>query len=46
MREIIQLKTAQREVLVDITAQVQQVIARSGIQDGLVAVYAQGATAL
>lgn len=44
MRDIIQLATQQREELVDITAQVAAVVDRSGIRDGLVAVYAQGAT--
>ncbi len=44
MREIIQLGTGAREQLVDITAQVQRVAANSGIRNGLVAVYAQGAT--
>ena len=39
------LKTPAREVLVDITAQVTAVVAESGINDGLVSVYAQGATA-
>lgn len=45
MRETIQLQTAQREILVDITARVQAVVDTSGIRDGLVALYAQGATA-
>jgi secondary thiamine-phosphate synthase enzyme len=45
MREIIRLSTHSREVLVDITAQVEDVVARSGIRDGLVNIYAQGATA-
>jgi len=45
MREIIQLGTGRREELVDITPQVEAVVGRSGIRDGLVSVYAQGATA-
>ena len=45
MRDIIRLATGAREVLVDITPQVKQIVARSGISDGLVTVYAQGATA-
>ena len=45
MREIIQIETHRREVLVDITPQVESVVQQSGIQNGLVSVYAQGATA-
>ena len=45
MREIIQLKTDRRETLVDITPQVEQVVQASGVRQGLVNVYAQGATA-
>jgi secondary thiamine-phosphate synthase enzyme len=45
MRETIRLATDRREVLVDITDQVKAVVARSGVRDGLVNVYAQGATA-
>jgi secondary thiamine-phosphate synthase enzyme len=45
MREIIQLKTQQRETLLDITSQVEQVVRNSGVRQGLVNVYAQGATA-
>ena len=45
MREIIHLKTTARETLVDITDQVRAVVGRSGILDGLVSLYAQGATA-
>jgi len=44
MREIITLQTHTREILVDITAEVEAVAARSGVLDGLVSVYAQGAT--
>jgi len=45
MRETISVKTTKREQLVDITANVESVISRSGILDGLVSVYVQGATA-
>ncbi len=44
MRKIITFSTPQREVLVDITEQVQAVLDGSGIDDGIVTVYAQGAT--
>lgn len=45
MRETIRLKTHRDQELVDITAEVHAVVARSGIRDGIVHVYAQGATA-
>ena len=45
MRKVIKLSTDARETLVDITDQVKAVAARSGFRDGLVSVYAQGATA-
>ncbi len=45
MRELIRFSTPAREQLVDITEQVRTVVAHSGIKDGLVALYAQGATA-
>ena len=45
MRETITASTRRREVLVDITRQVQQVVDNSRIRDGLVCVYVQGATA-
>jgi secondary thiamine-phosphate synthase enzyme len=45
MREIIHLETTARETLVDITDQVRAVVGHSAIRDGLVSVYAQGATA-
>jgi secondary thiamine-phosphate synthase enzyme len=45
MRESITLNTRKREQLVDITAQVTAVAGRSGARNGLVNVYAQGATA-
>ena len=45
MREVITLVTDVRETLVDITSRVKAVVQNSGIRDGVVAVYAQGATA-
>ena len=45
MREIIYLSSSKREELVDITNQVKSLLQKSGIQNGLVNVYAQGATA-
>ena len=45
MHTIITLKTNQREILVDITPQVKSVVQASAIRNGLVNVYAQGATA-
>jgi secondary thiamine-phosphate synthase enzyme len=45
MRETITVTTHQREELIDITDAVKAVIKRSGVRDGLVSVYAQGATA-
>ena len=40
MRELIPLQTTRREMLVDITDQVRDVVERSGIDNGLVSVYA------
>jgi len=45
MHKTITIATHQREILVDITRQVTSVVDGSGIQNGLVNVYAQGATA-
>ena len=45
MRELIRLRTSRREELVDITDRVLEVVERSRIRDGIVSVYAQGATA-
>jgi secondary thiamine-phosphate synthase enzyme len=45
MREIIELQTPVRETLVDITTSVAEVVKRSGIRNGIIHVYAQGATA-
>ncbi|MDX8410388.1 MAG: secondary thiamine-phosphate synthase enzyme YjbQ [Mariprofundaceae bacterium] len=44
MRETIVISTGKREELIDITTQVQDIIASSGIDNGLVCLYAQGAT--
>ncbi len=45
MRKIITVETSQREELIDITDLVTSVVQNSGIQNGLVSLYAQGATA-
>ena len=45
MRDTITVSTHERAQLVDITTQVVAVVSRSGIRNGLVSVYAQGATA-
>jgi len=45
MREIIRIVTHKREELIDITREVQAAVSSSGIHNGLVSVYAQGATA-
>ncbi len=45
MREIVSVSTQRREELIDITSQVVSVVKRSAILNGLVSVYAQGATA-
>lgn len=45
MREVITVSTPAREALVDITAQVKHVVRASGVREGLVSVYVQGATA-
>jgi len=45
MRDIIHLTTNTRETLIDITEQVRAIVRASGGRDGLVSVYAQGATA-
>jgi secondary thiamine-phosphate synthase enzyme len=44
MRETIYISTGQREELVDITEQVRQAVGRAHISNGLIALYAQGAT--
>ena len=45
MQETITLQTHQREILIDITPMVEGLVQDSGINTGLVNVYAQGATA-
>jgi len=45
MREHIRVATTRREELVDITDQVRKAITQSGIENGLAALYVQGATA-
>jgi secondary thiamine-phosphate synthase enzyme len=45
MQKIISVKTSRREELVDITLQVQEAVTLSRVQNGLVALYVQGATA-
>jgi len=45
MREVFAIATSRREMLVDITEQVAAVVSGSGVADGLVSVYVQGATA-
>jgi secondary thiamine-phosphate synthase enzyme len=42
---VLELETTAREALYDITAQVKAEVEQSGIKNGLVSVYAQGATA-
>ena len=44
-RKIILLTTANREELVDITDEVAAIVGESGIKDGLLSIYAHGATA-
>jgi secondary thiamine-phosphate synthase enzyme len=45
MRENIAVTTSRREELVDITPQVQEAVSRSGVENGLIVLYVQGATA-
>ena len=45
MQQTIRVATAERETLVDITEQVKRIVAAGGVREGLVTVYAQGATA-
>jgi secondary thiamine-phosphate synthase enzyme len=44
VRQIIEFSTQHREELVDITDHVRGAVERSGLRDGLVSLYAQGAT--
>ncbi len=45
MQKLITLSTHSREILVDVTSEVISIVKESGIKNGLVNVYAQGATA-
>ncbi|HEY5648238.1 MAG TPA: secondary thiamine-phosphate synthase enzyme YjbQ [Nitrospiria bacterium] len=45
MRKIIRIKTTQQNELVDITGEVRSVVEDSGMQNGICALYAHGATA-
>ena len=45
MQRTIQISTSVHNGLYDITRQVEAIVAESGVQTGLVNVYAQGATA-
>lgn len=45
MSDTLTLATTAREQLVDITTQVQELVTASGVRQGIVSVYAQGATA-
>jgi secondary thiamine-phosphate synthase enzyme len=45
MRALIEIATHRREQLVDITAHVRSAVRDTGIRNGIVALYAQGATA-
>jgi secondary thiamine-phosphate synthase enzyme len=44
MQKVIQISTHRRNALYDITREVEQIVSESGVQTGLVSVYAQGAT--
>ncbi len=44
MRKTIQIQTNTRETLVDITDQVKEALVNSGIRNGILSVYSQGAT--
>lgn len=45
VREFVEISTNHRETLVDITKEVQEIVTASGIDNGIVTVYARGATA-
>ena len=45
LRQIFNVATSKREELVDITAQVQEVVTHLKVEDGLLVLYVQGATA-
>ena len=44
MRQVLTIETERRETLIDITGQVEEIVTKSGVANGLVSVYAQGAT--
>lgn len=45
MQKIISFSTTEREKLYDITAEVEKIVSLSGVKEGMVHIYAQGATA-
>jgi len=45
VRDVITISTQRREMLVDITDAVKRVVSDSGVRNGIVNIYAQGATA-
>jgi thiamine phosphate synthase YjbQ (UPF0047 family) len=45
MQDIIQISTHRQNALYDITRQVRDSVRKSGVMNGMVSVYAQGATA-
>ena len=45
MHKTLHFSTPEREVLVDITLEIQKAVAETGIENGLCSVYVQGATA-
>ncbi len=45
MQKVLQITTARKNSLYDITREVEQIVSESGIQTGIVNIYAQGATA-
>jgi len=45
MREIIHIETTRREQLIDITPQAHEILHVSNVQNGIISIYAQGATA-
>ena len=45
MRKSFQVQTYRREELIDITGEVRTIVKRSGLEEGLINVYVQGATA-
>jgi len=45
MRRTLDIRTQRREELVDITRHVEEVVRESGVEEGVVSLYVQGATA-